>query len=120
LKNYKLIGQEITARFIEAVEYLLENERIKSKAELGRELGYKSQYLNNLFNASGTAPLGVLMLFVKNYNVNLEWLFFGLGPIQGESEEFVQNDGALYEIIQAQKETIQTQKEFIKHLQKDS
>lgn len=122
-KEYQVISSQITSRFVEFVNFSLENGKIKTKSEFCRKLEYHVQGLNAIIQSDNRAiPLGFIPLLQEHYDVNPDWLIFGTGEmfsgtiIDGKSK--VANDliESLQETISSQKETIALQKELIDNL----
>jgi phage regulator Rha-like protein len=77
-------AREITVRFIESFNELRYRKLVKTKSEFCEAVGLVvSSNLSRMEKEDSMSEptLTNIMLLVKKYNVSIEWLMLGVGPV---------------------------------------
>jgi hypothetical protein len=85
---------DITQQFIEACNYLLENNLVKNKSRLAYELGLSPQSFSEIIGGRRTVHTDTLQLLFKKFNINYNYVFFGELPLLNEPHNDYGNDPA--------------------------
>lgn len=78
---------EISARFIEAYETLLKDNRVSDKRDFATKLGISASMVTEI--SKGRSSVGTLAIqnIVLQFNINAHWLLTGTGPMLLDSPQ---------------------------------
>lgn len=92
--------EEINIRFVEVVNYLLNNDIIASKADLASVLGIKPSKFSEILNYRMNIGTDLAAILCHTYNINSNWLLTGEGNMicaKSEKEEKIPSANKTYE-----------------------
>ena len=75
----------INVRFIEAVNYLLINNKVKSKGEMAESLNISNSKFSEILNGRMNVGTDTVALFCYKYDINTDWLLIGRGEMFHEA-----------------------------------
>ena len=101
-----------TDRFNEAIEYLINNKVVKSKAEISRAFDITPQKLTDILKKRIRPNFHLFNMLSEKYNFNPQWLLTGTGLMLKTETKPVDNSG-LQECL-AEKERLQSDIEMLK------
>ena len=86
----------VSQRFIEAVNYLIENRRLRNQAELTAQLGLSKGYVSQIVTGKREPSEQIVRKFANQYpEINVTWLLTGDGemmPASGKNSQVIENN----------------------------
>ncbi|WP_430611571.1 helix-turn-helix domain-containing protein [Flavobacterium sp. JP2137] len=77
----------VNQRFVWTVGFLLETNKVKSKAELARELDIKPAALSDIIGNRINVGIDIVLRLCELYSINVEWQLTGRGEMYGTKIE---------------------------------
>lgn len=91
------IKKEITTRFIDTIEYLIKSGKINSYRDFegitniaNQRLSFMKSFVYKKQDQPAYVNVDYIYLLVENFQVSLDWLFFGVGEMMAGVKDSVQ------------------------------
>ncbi len=112
---------EVTKRFIEAYYWLLKENKISDQKDFASQIGVSTSMITEILKERSNVGLSAIQNTVLKFDINSQWLLTGK---EGKyiSEDLISEPPGQYKskIIDAQTETIETQRKFIMKLEEEN
>ena len=83
-----MIINDVTKRFIEAIEWLINQEQVQDQKAIAPSLGVSTSMVTEIIKKRSNVGVTMLQNIVLKYDISAEWLLTGEGEmLKGKSEQ---------------------------------